>query len=234
MRSSTSAESRLPGARRTALLLFLCSVVLPTVVVLRRGSYGSYFSSEQGDSDDDAFALLDPPPRLELPRLQKRAAAAPPGVEGTRVLVFVAREHGSAVELHVRTDDAGVSDVCSGASLADEAYAAAAERILWACTALGPPPEVEFLERASREEPVPGQAVPFIALVRAERLRGSKPPNLPFIPLQQLDDVAAASFAPGVADSLPAVRAYLAPWIATAGKKAGACGPPPAGQAAVS
>ena len=60
--------------------------------------------------------------------------------------------------------------------------------------------------------------------------------NLDFVPLQQVaDDIAAGvSFAPGVSDALPAARAYLAPWIATAGKKAGACGPPPAGTAAVS
>ena len=179
-----NADSRLPGARRVALLLFCLSVVLPTVVVLRRGG-GAYFSSDDGSDGalDEALDLGSP--RLErAPTQQKRAPAtkrrAPPGVEGTRVLVFVAREQATAVELHVRTDAAGVRDVCSGTSLAGgESYATAAERILWACATLGPPPDVEFLERAG-EEPAPGAPVPFVALVRAERLllRGSKAPQV--------------------------------------------------------
>ena len=177
MRSGAGADSRLPGARRVALLLFCCSVVLPTVVVLRRGG-GAYFSSDDGDDgalDDFELDLASATREQQVPAQRKRAGVeGTPGVEGTRVLVFVAREQGSVVELHVRTDPAGAADVCSGVTLADEAYAAAAERILWSCAALGPPPDVEFLERAG-EAPAPGAPVPFVALVRTEQLlRGSK------------------------------------------------------------
>lgn len=175
MRSGAGADSRLPGARRVALLLFCCSVVLPTVVVLRRGG-GAYFSSDDGDDGVLVDFELDhgSPTRQQQVPAQRKRAAATPGVEGTRVLVFLAREQGSVVELHVRTDPAGVADVCSGVTLADEAYLAAAERILWSCAALGPPPDVEFLERAG-EAPAPGVPVPFVALVRTEQLlRGSK------------------------------------------------------------
>ena len=255
MRGGAGADSRLPGARRVALLLFICSVVLPTVVVLRRGG-GAYFSSDGSDDgalDDFELDLGSTTRQQQVPAQRKRAAGTP-GVEGTRVLVFVAREQGNAVELHVRADPAGVADVCSGVTLANEAYLAAAERILFACASLGPPPDVEFLERAG--EPAPGAPVPFVALVRTERLlRGStKTPQvrsllfalllrsrshafsqngLAFRPLQQVldDNAAGSSFAPGVADALPAAAAYLAPWVATAGKKAGACGPPPAATA---
>lgn len=248
-----NADSRLPGARRVALLLFCCSVVLPTVVVLRRGG-GAYFSSSDGSDgalDDSALDLGTPRPQRAA--VQQRRAAMAPGVQGTRVLVYVTREQGSAVELHVRKDAAGMGDVCSGTTQADEAYAATAERVLWECASLRPPPDVEFLERAG-EEPAPGEPVPFVALVRTARLlRGdSKAPqvrallvrparvvsrcrsqDLAFTPLQQVvDDVAAGiAFAPGVSETLPAAQAYLAPWVATAGKKAGACGPPPAGTA---
>ena len=57
--------------------------------------------------------------------------------------------------------------------------------------------------------------------------------GLAFTPLQKVvdDNAAGNSFAPGVSESLPAAAAYLAPWVATAGKKAGACGPPPAATA---
>jgi hypothetical protein len=252
MRGGAGADSRLPGARRVALLLFICSVVLPTVVVLRRGG-GAYLSSDGSDVGAlDDFELDVGSTRQQAPAQRQRAAVTP-GVEGTRVLVYVAREQGNVVELHMRADPAGVVDVCSGLTLANEAYLAAAERILFACASLGPPPDVEFLERAG--EPAPGAPVPFVALVRTERLlRGStKTPQeqvvrapaalarsfalsqngLAFTPLQQvLDDSAAGkSFAPGVAETLPAVAAFLAPWVATAGKKAGACGPPPAATA---
>ena len=171
MRGGAGADSRLPGARRVALLLFICSVVLPTVVVLRRGG-GAYLSSDGSDVGAlDDFELDVGSTRQQAPAQRQRAAVTP-GVEGTRVLVYVAREQGNVVELHMRADPAGVVDVCSGLTLANEAYLAAAERILFACASLGPPPDVEFLDRAG--EPAPGAPVPFVALVRTEMLlRGS-------------------------------------------------------------
>ena len=174
-----NAESRLPGARRVALLLFCCSVVLPTVVVLRRGG-SAYFSSSDGSDDGlDDSALDLGTPRPQRAAVQHRRSAAPPGVVGTHVLVYVAHEQGSAVELHVRRDAGGVGDVCSGTTQAGEAYAATAERVLWECASLRPPPDMEFLERAG-EEPAPGAPVPFVALVRtAQLLRGnSKAPQV--------------------------------------------------------
>ena len=172
---SASADTRLPGARRVALLLFCCSVVLPTIVVLRRGG-GAFYSSDDSSALDDGEIDLGSPLLERAAAQQKRGASARqkrtavPGVEGTRVLVFVTLEQANTVELHVRKDaSSGVADVCSGTSLADESYAAAAERVLWACASLRPPPDVEFLERAG-EEPAPGAAVPFVALVRTERL----------------------------------------------------------------
>ncbi len=49
---------------------------------------------------------------------------------------------------------------------------------------------------------------------------------------ESLDSIAAdtkahpQAFAPGVPELLPIVAKFLTPWVATAGKKAGACGPP--------
>jgi hypothetical protein len=172
-------------ARQTVLLLFCCSVLLPTVVVLRRDARDAPFEPDGSDAlrASDTHAVQRALPQQQ--QLAQRSTAlvaddAVPTSGGTRVLVFLVRESGSAMELHLHASDAaGVRDVCAGVNEEDESYRAAAARILWACAALGPPPDIEFLERADKTTAsvplAPGAAAPFVALVRSERLllRGS-------------------------------------------------------------
>jgi hypothetical protein len=170
-------------ARQTVLLLFCCSVLLPTVVVLRRDARDAPFEPDGSDalraSDSRAAQRALPQHQLAQRSTALMADDAVPTAGGTRVLVFLVLESGSAMELHLQETDAGVRDVCAGVNAEDESYRAAAARILWACAALGPPPDIEFLERADKSTAsvplAPGAAAPFVALVRSERLllRGS-------------------------------------------------------------
>jgi hypothetical protein len=164
-------------ARKTALVLFACSVLLPLVTVLRRDAAGVGASSDAGSLDEAAFSASDGRADAGSARVRHQETWALPSIAppdapaGTRVLVFLAREIGSMLQLHVRTTD-GRRDVCSGATAEGETVPRAALRVLWECAALGPPPDIEFIERVSVAlEP----GAPFVALVRSERLllRGS-------------------------------------------------------------
>jgi hypothetical protein len=173
MRAGTAAGRTLALARKTALVLFACSVLLPVVTVFRRDAAGGGASSDAGALlDEAAFRASDGSAHAGVRQAAARklpSDAPPDAPAGMRVLVFLARESGSVLQLHVRPG----GDVCSGASGEGETLQRAALRVLWDCAALGPPPDIEFLERVGVG--VAAEPVAYVALVRSERLllRGS-------------------------------------------------------------
>jgi hypothetical protein len=173
MRAGTADGRTLALARKTALVLFACSVLLPVVTVFRRDAAGGGASSDAGALlDEAAFRASDGSAHAGVRQAAARklpSDAPPDAPAGTRVLVFLARESGSVLQLHVRPG----GDVCSGASGEGETLQRAALRVLWDCAALGPPPDIEFLERVGVG--VAAEPVAYVALVRSERLllRGS-------------------------------------------------------------
>ena len=216
---------RLPCVRLCVLLLFVAALVLPVLVVLSRQASAFTSSSESVVAELDFLQRGGDLPPAPVRRLEPALDAA-----GTPVLVFVAREKGTLLELHVPPGESNSS--CVGETRQGEATRAAALRVLRECTQLGGPPDVEFLMRAggaAAEEAAveEGGAAAYVALVRSEKLRGAK--ELAFTPM----NVVAASvaengsgYSPHFVAALPAVTKLLAPYAATAGRPGGACGPP--------
>ena len=228
MSSRGARFGRLPFVRLCALLLFVAALVLPVLVVLSRQA-SAFSSSSEGVEELESFLG-----GAGGGGLASRASLQPPlDAAGTPVLVFVARERGTALEVHVpRPAEGERSSACAGETQAGEAVHAAALRVLRECARLGGPPDVEFLLRvggaAAEEEAVEdGGAASYVALVRSEKLRGAK--ELLFQPLEGVVASAQAepdSFDPHFVAALPAISKLLAPYAATAGRPGGACGPP--------
>jgi hypothetical protein len=182
-------------------------------------------------SEKDGRVSAKEAPRLSARRSPPAALDGP----GTPVLVWLVREQGTQLLLHLPVSEAQPRSVCTGVTQAGEATRAAGLRTLWECAHLRGPPDVEFLLRAggakAEAQPVgEGEAASYIALVRPERLRGGAvTPTLAFEPL---DDVSALSkaqpvlFSPHFSAALGLVVQTLAPYARTAGRPGGLCAPP--------
>lgn len=209
--------------RKFVVFLFLAACVLPVAVHLHRSYRGA---------GDDALA----PARVEAsehdegqgratwPRkaLRPLPHSLPPDCPtGTAVRVLLIRELTTSVQLYVPPSSAAD---CAGATQDKEAAATAAERLLFACARLKGPPETEFLHRVtSARTRVASDPVVFVALVLPEHASTLR--NDSFI--LWLDAAAQNSTLPAdVRAAVDVSGPFVAPFLATAGKRAGACAPP--------
>ena len=221
--ASAMARQRLPVLSCAALLLFLLACSLPVFVVTSRSRAAAALSSST--DDDTSFELLADARAAPLSSRRPPAKQATSSVlerPGSPVLVWLARERGTSLEVHLLAAGSGGSP-CEGVAEAGESAWRAALRILWACARLGGPPDVEFLQRlggpAKEKAPLAeGETAVFVSLVRSERLRGDV--ELKWTPLAGVD---ASRLAPRAAQSLAAATELLLPFARTAGKTAVPC-----------
>ena len=167
---------RLALVRATVLFLFLASILLPVGNILTR-SRDDTSSEDVTTSDGSALhaaaaggaTLRRQDTQLAVTPVASTSADAPGGV---RVLVFLVRESGDVLELHVTTAGGDApGGVYAGESRAGESTRRAAQRILFECAALGPPPDVEFVEPVAAADGEDASVAGFVALVRTERLQ---------------------------------------------------------------
>jgi len=232
-------RSRLLLLRLTAVALCLAGVLLPCAVVLRRRTAAYALSSEAGDDGAVLERFLSEQEGAASSRTARsRKRRSPPAAldaVGTPVLVWLVREQGTRLELHLPASSGEERSVCVGETAAGEATRAAALRALWTCARLAGPPDVEFLLRiggsaAEAQAVAAGTAASFVALVRQAKLRGAS--GGAALSFEPLDDVAAQAeaeptlFSAHFRAALPQVVKTLAPYARTAGRPGGLCAPP--------
>lgn len=208
-----AARSGLGALRCVIIALFCASLVLPAILE------GANVLWRLGD--DDLAAPLeydDDLGGLELHSRQQASLANAALPAGTPLVVLLLREVGTEVRVFVGNEGAG----CRSRSLAGEADSVAAERVLLACARLRGPPDVEFLRRVDDAGDL---AATFVALVRGERLRGAAAlPDAHFVPWAE----ALVASSKDARAALAAAAPFVAPFLATAGRRAGICAPPAA------
>lgn len=231
-------RSRLVLLRLTAVALCLAGVLLPCAVVLRRRTAAYALSSEAGDDGAALERFLSEQEGAASSRTSRsRKRRSPPAAldaVGTPVLVWLVREQGTRLELHLPASGEERS-VCISETAEGEATRAAALRALWTCARLAGPPDVEFLLRiggsaAEAQAVAAGTAASFVALVRQAKLRGASGGAV--LSFEPLDDVVAQAeaeptlFSAHFGAALPQVVKTLAPYARTAGRPGGLCAPP--------